>query len=148
MSTPQFRDLHDFARGFPAAGAEEVRVVVRSAHTVLHQEALEEARALTPTLTGAAKASLRSDPGSPKSAIDAMQPTAIVSDDPKMAALSRGYRWSRRPYNVTRGGKTFRVQRRRTGSPSAKSGIKRPVIARLAARWDELLATAIRSVSS
>jgi len=144
----EFDNLLDMAKNFPLAMLRETEKLVGTIHLDLHNHAIEALRAATPRLSGETQGLVASDPTSPESAIEALQPTSVgyggtPAQRRKANALNIGRRSTKTPYQVRRGGKVSQVKRRVVGSRQAPKGMKGPVLRQLKAREDEILAAAI-----
>lgn len=147
-----FRGLEEFAAKFPEMVGLSLRELTAEVHASLHERLLELARESSPVGSQRAsgrpslRASWRSYPPNPQDAIAAGRPTKVGATAPH-ALVIEGGRKVAKPYKRRHKSGTVSVVRgRMVGSTQAPTGLKVPILTRLAAEEEQIVAGAIARV--
>ncbi|OQC35388.1 MAG: hypothetical protein BWX64_02473 [Acidobacteria bacterium ADurb.Bin051] len=146
-----FAGLEEFAAKFPEMVGLSLRELEREVHLGLHERALELARQASPVGSRATgrpslRASWRSFPPDPLSAIAAGRPTKVGTGAPHARIIEGGRKVARTYRRRSKGGKVARVRGRMIGSTQAPAGMVVPVLTQLAAEEERIVAAAIARV--
>ena len=147
-----FRGLEEFAAKFPEMVGLSLRELTAEVHASLHERLLELARESSPVGSQRAsgrpslRASWRSYPPNPQDAIAAGRPTKVGATAPH-ALVIEGGRQVAKPYKRRhKSGIVSVVRGRMVGSTQAPTGLKVPILTRLAAEEEQIVAGAIARV--
>ena len=147
-----FTGLEEFAAKFPEVVGASATELLREIHASMHERLLELAREVSPVGTARAsgrpslRSSWRSYPPNPQDAIAAGRPTKVGATAPH-ALVIEGGRKVAKPYKRRhKSGIVSVVRGRMVGSTQAPTGLKVPILTRLAAEEEQIVAGAIARV--